>query len=178
MFINLKVIGRTTYVQEETKLIEAPPPQQVETFERREIVIPPPQPAPVEIVRQVIRTEEVQPVPAPLPPPPMQMPPPPMNAPPPMIVTAMPPPPPSTIYSESVSKHEHRESHSERRKGRSKSKRRSKSRRASSVGSSSSEETIVARRIEEREESDPVHGPLTMFMGSRSRDERSIKKRR
>ncbi|KAI9795098.1 MAG: hypothetical protein M1816_000120 [Peltula sp. TS41687] len=201
--------GRSTYVHEETKLIEAPPPQQIETFGRHEIIMPPPEPAPVEIVRQVIH-EEFAPAPPPPPPmfmqgppshmspppphmspPPMHMPPPPMSMPPrPMSMPpppmSMPPPPmtviaapaPPTIISEHFSRHEHKESRSdrsERHKGRSKSKRRSKSRRAASVSSSTSEETIIARRIEKREESDPVHGPLTMFMSSSRKDERDIK---
>lgn len=151
----LTTAGRTTYVREDTKLLEAPPPQaHVETIERRsEIVIPPPPPAPVEIVRQVIREEVAQPttvlkVPA-------------------ATVT-------EKTVTEQVHHHHHKESRSERRKSRS--SRRSKSKKRESSSSSSSDDGGSRHKhvVEEREESNHISGPLTMF-ARKEREERVIK---
>lgn len=106
-------------------------------------MLPPPEPAPLELIRQVVQHDEVIAAP-----------------------------------------HESRESRSERKSSksvRSKSARSSKSRRRKKIevsgSSSSSSDTEREIVIEKREESNRVHGPLTMFVSDKDtrKEERHIK---
>ena len=121
------------------KFIKAPPQiaERIEERKTTEIILPPSGPPPVEIVREVIKTEEIAPSPS------------------------------------HHGDHHHSEGHSGRSKSKRKSsKRRSKSKRREDFDSSSSEEEIITRRVEE---SGPVHGPLTLFRNDKRKDERHIK---
>ncbi|KAI9830669.1 MAG: hypothetical protein M1826_004498 [Phylliscum demangeonii] len=149
--------GRSSYVREETKLLESSAPPPVETI-RQEIIIQAPEP---EIIRQYITSEEVG----------------------------------DEHHHEHRSEHksEHKSEHrSEHRsehghdhksehggshsKSRSRKKRSKSKKRRESFSESESEEEVILRTVQKREESEPVHGPLTMFLGDKRKEERNIRK--